>query len=80
MIQTLNKMAVILLGRGGYSTTPRRQLDRMVAAIQASERYGLVLIAMVDQGEPSLPQALDACAAAGAARVLVLPVFLPGDA
>lgn len=72
--------AVVLLSRGGYSNAPRRQLDRMVAALQASERYGLVLSAMIDQGEPSLPQALDACAAAGAARVLVLPVFLPGDA
>jgi (2Fe-2S) ferredoxin len=80
VIPNLNKMAVILLSRGGYSNAPRRQLDRMVAAVQSAEQYQLVLSAMVDQGEPSLPQALDVCATAGAVCVLVLPVFLPGDA
>ena len=80
MIQTINNTAAVLLGRGGYSAAPRRQLERMVAAVQASGRYRLVLSAMVDQGEPSLPQALDSCAAAGATRALVLPVFVPGDA
>jgi (2Fe-2S) ferredoxin len=72
--------AVVLLSRGGYSNAPRRELDRMVAAVQGTGQYRPVLSAMVDQGEPTLPQALDACAASGAARVLVLPVFLPGDA
>ncbi|NTU79705.1 MAG: hypothetical protein HGA45_09935 [Chloroflexales bacterium] len=70
---------VILLGRGNHGPAPRRQLERMAALLQASERYPLVLIALIDQGEPSLPQALDACAAAGAARALVVPVSIPGE-
>lgn len=80
MIHTISKDAVILLGRGGYSATPRRQLDHMVASVQQGGRYTLVVGAMVDQGAPALPGALDACAAAGAARVLLVPVFIPSDA
>ncbi len=80
MIQTLNNTAAILLGRGSYSATPHRQLERMAAAVQASGRYALTLSALVDQGAPSLPAALDACAHAGVDRALVLPVFIPGDA
>lgn len=45
MIQSLSNVAVILLGRGGYSATPRRQLERMAAAVQARGRYALVLSA-----------------------------------
>ncbi len=52
----------------------------MVAVVQATGRYALVLSALVDQGEPALPDALTTCAQAGAARAIVLPVFLPGDA
>ncbi|NJM05310.1 hypothetical protein HC891_02345 [Candidatus Gracilibacteria bacterium] len=80
MIQTINKTAVILLGRGGYSGAPRRQLARLVAAVESTERYLRVIGAQVDQAERALPQALDVCAASGATQTLVLPVFVPGDA
>ncbi|MCU0492674.1 MAG: hypothetical protein MUD01_13865 [Chloroflexaceae bacterium] len=66
--------------RSGYSNAPQSQLDRMVAMVQARHPALLVLGAWVDQAAPSLPEALSACAAAGAQRVLVLPIFLPTDA
>jgi (2Fe-2S) ferredoxin len=80
MIQHIISDAVILLSRGGYSAAPLRQVERLMESVRASGRYTLVLSALVDQGEPSLPQALDICAQAGAPRAIVLPVFLPGDA
>jgi (2Fe-2S) ferredoxin len=80
MIYSITNDAIILLSRGGYSAAPRRQVERLTEAVRASGRYTLVLAAMVDQGEPSLPEALDACAQAGAQRAIVLPLFLPGDA
>jgi (2Fe-2S) ferredoxin len=73
-------IAVILLGRGGYSSVPRQQLDRMVATLAASQRFCTVQHALVDHGDPALPSALDACSNAGANQIIVLPVFLPGDA
>lgn len=70
---------VILLGRGNHGPAPRRQLEQMAAMVYASGRYALVLTALIDQGEPSLPQALDACAVAGASRALVIPVSIPRE-
>jgi len=73
-----SRLAVILLGRGS-TNTPRAQMTHMLDAVRATGRYMLVCSALVDQGEPSLPTALDACAATGAQRVLVVPVFIPND-
>lgn len=73
------KLAVILLGRGGYSDAPENQLRKLVSCVQETGRYLLVEGAMVDQGAPSLPEALDACAASEPDRILVVPVFMPDD-
>jgi len=72
--------AVILLGCGVYSSLPRRQIEQLMVTVRAVGRYGLVLHAFVDQGDTSLPDALDTCVAAGAQRVIVQPIFIPGDA
>ncbi|MGH2351019.1 MAG: (2Fe-2S) ferredoxin domain-containing protein [Chloroflexota bacterium] len=71
--------AVVLLGKGGYGTTPQEELDRMAAAVRASGRYAPVETAFVDQGTPALPQALQRCVDGGARRILVAPVFVPMD-
>ena len=73
------KPAVILLGRGGYSDAPAEQLSRLRQRVTETGRYLMVKSAMVDQGSPSLTEALDACANAGAGRILVIPVFMPDD-
>ncbi|MGH2371018.1 MAG: CbiX/SirB N-terminal domain-containing protein, partial [Chloroflexota bacterium] len=62
--------AVVLLGKGGYGTTPQEELDHMAAAVRASGRYAPVETAFVDQGTPALPQALQRCVDGGARRIL----------
>lgn len=72
-------IAVILLSRGGYGVGPQRQLTQMVRIVQAAGPYLLVEGAFVDLETPSLPAALQHCASAGAQRILVQPIFIPGD-
>lgn len=69
----------MLLAKGGYGEWPRRELAGMVAAVRATRRYPLVEGAFVDQGAPHLPRVLQQCRAAGARRILVVPVFVPVD-
>lgn len=71
--------AIILLGRGGYSSAPQEYLTQLVEPVKAAAQAPRVLSAFVDQGEPSLPGALQLCAEAGAQRILVQPVYLPAD-
>jgi len=71
--------AVILLGRGGYSRGPQEQLTAQVQSLQNARPAIQVAGAFMDQDEPSLPTALQSCAAAGARQITVLPVFLPAD-
>lgn len=73
------QQAVILLSRGGYSQAPRRQLDNLVATVQAASPESLVRAAVVDKGSPSLPDTLQQCAESGVRRIIVQPVFLPAD-
>lgn len=71
--------AIILLGRGGYSGVPQEYLAQLLGPVQTTVLARHVCSAFVDQGEPSLPAALQSCAAAGAQRILVQPVYLPAD-
>lgn len=75
----INFDAVILLGRGGYSSAPEEQLRAMVDAVRAQMPIPYVAHAFVDQGAPRLPAALDAIALAGAQSILVMSVFVPSD-
>lgn len=70
---------VILLGRGGYSRAPAEQMSRLVEALGESGVLKRVTAAFIDGGSPSLPDALERCAAQGMVRVLVVPVYLPTD-
>ena len=76
---TQTTQAVILLSRGGYSHAPQKQLNKVVASLQAARSDIFVLGAMVEKGEPSLPGALQQCAEAGVRHITVLPIFFPGD-
>lgn len=71
--------AVVLLGRGAYGGEAGEDLVRTCESLRATERYGSVRAAVVDRGGPSLPAALDGCAAEGARAVLVVPVSFSLD-
>ncbi len=70
---------VLLLGKGGYGDAPRAELDRMVTAVRSTGRYRRVEGTFLDQGTPALWSTLQACTAAGARRLLIVPVFVPMD-
>ncbi|WP_341646986.1 CbiX/SirB N-terminal domain-containing protein [Thauera sp. SDU_THAU2] len=69
--------AIILLGRGGLGPAAREEMESMIEGVRAALPDTRVEPAFVDREAPSLPEALDACA--GVHRIVVLPVFIPGD-
>lgn len=70
--------AIILLGRGGYGSAPKEQMDRLVAAL-AERTTDRVYPAFVDGASPSLPDALERCAGEPITRVLIVPIYMPTD-
>ena len=74
-------VAVVLVGRGSfYTRQPAQDLSNLARLLRAACPEWLVEIALLEQGGPSLPQALDTCQQAGAGTIVVLPVFLPLEA
>ncbi len=76
LAQTPSEEAFILLGRGGTGAAAEKELQAAADTLQA-RCSASVRIAFVDKMQPSLPDALDACALAS--RVVVVPVFAPDD-
>ncbi|PIE79996.1 MAG: hypothetical protein CSA11_10075 [Chloroflexi bacterium] len=75
-------LAIVLLGRGGYGRIPHDQLTSLETAVSKKltiDDATMTMVAFVEQGAPSLPDALQACADKGATRITVLPVFVPGN-
>ena len=71
-------IAVVLVGRGSsYSRQPAEDLSSLACRLRSACPEWLVEVAILEQGGPSLPQALDACQQASAGTIVVLPVFLP---
>ena len=74
-------IAVLLVGRGSlYTRQPAEDLSNLARRLRSAYPEWLVEIALLEQGGPSLPQALDSCQRAGAGTIVVLPVFLPLEA
>ena len=74
-------IAVLLVGRGSlYTRQPAGDLSNLARRLRSAYPEWLVEIALLEQGGPSLPQALDVCQRAGAGTIVVLPVFLPLEA
>lgn len=77
--QTDSRIGIVLLSRAGYGKNQQEQLEPLVRAVEETGGYYTVQSAMVDQGEPSLPAALQTVAEIGATRVIVQPIFIPHD-
>ena len=74
-------IAVVLVGRGSsYTRQPAEELSKLARRLRTACPEWLVEVALLEQGGPSLPQALDVCQQAGAGTIVVLPVFLPLEA
>lgn len=73
------RTGIILLGRGGYSKAPAEQMERLKQAVESEMQVDLVQGAFIDQGSPSLLDALKSCLDMELDRVFVMPVYLPTD-
>ena len=76
--------AIILVGLGGpYDNRTEEELEGLAKQIAGTAITGFnasfVFEAVLERGSHSIPFALNNCAAAGATRILVVPVFVPVD-
>jgi len=70
---------VLLLGRYGHQGAAGEGMEFLAEAVRATGRYVTVRTAIVERGLASLPEGLEACARAGARKILVIPVFFGRD-
>ena len=74
-------IAVILVGRGSlYTQQPAEELSSLADELRFKHPTWLVTEALLEQGGPSLPQALESSRRAGAGTAVLLPVFMPVEA
>ena len=72
------QVGVVLVGRGSlYSRQPGEELATLAEHLRASDAGWVVAEALLEQGGPSVPDALEVCSRAGAEKVIVLPAFMP---
>ena len=73
--------AVVLVGRGSlYSRQSAVELSSLADNLRSKHPAWLVTEALLEQGGPSLPQALEVSRRAGAETVVILTVFTPVEA
>ena len=71
-------IAVVLAGRGSlYTRQPAEELSALARRLRSAQTEWLVELALLEQGGPSLPDALGACHRAGNGTIVVLPAFTP---
>lgn len=68
--------ALVILGHGSRSPGASAAMEQVADALRARPDYPRVAVAHMENCEPCLAATLDACAAAGARRILVMPYFL----
>lgn len=68
--------ALVILGHGSRSPGASAAMEQVAAALRTRPDYPCVAVAHMENCEPSLAATLDACAASGARRILVMPYFL----
>src|SRR5262245_58624466 len=68
--------AVLLVAHGSRRAEANADLDHLAAALRARGRYAHVATAYLELAEPDVAAGGAACAAGGAARVILVPYFL----
>jgi len=68
--------ALLVMAHGSPDQTANSDLHRIVVEIQARGLFALVKAAFLECNEPSIPDAIDACVAAGAREIIGVPYFL----
>ncbi|MDP3711343.1 MAG: sirohydrochlorin chelatase [Mycobacteriales bacterium] len=68
--------AVVLVGRGATDPDANAEVAKTARLLLEGRGIGTVETSFISLAEPSVPAALDRCAALGYSRVVVLPYFL----
>jgi sirohydrochlorin cobaltochelatase len=71
----MNTKAIVLFGHGARDIRWREPFDRLAALWKAQHPNVLVELAFLELMQPSLEEAIGSLVAAGAAEVVVVPVF-----
>ena len=75
-----HKIGVVVVGRGSlYSRQPGEELAALADHLRSLDAGWVVAEALMEQGGPSVPDALEACSQAGVGKVIVLPAFMPAE-
>jgi|SRR5579884_3991884 len=68
--------ALLVLVHGSPHPIANEDMFRVVKIIKAQNTFPIVEVGFLECNEPSIPQAIDACAEQGAERILAVPYFL----
>ena len=73
-----SNIGVVLVGRGSlYTQQPAEELAVLAQHLRSSNPTWVVENALLEQGGPAVPDALEACGRSGVEKVVVLPAFMP---
>jgi len=70
------KEAILILAHGSPRPTANADLLRVVEQVRERGAFPIVEVGFLECNAPSIPEAIDLCAAQGATRVRVVPYFL----
>ncbi len=70
--------SLLLVAHGSRRTQSNDEIRELTAKVrvQAGTRFGFVGCAFLELAEPSIPAGIEACIAAGADEIVVMPYFL----
>ncbi len=72
------RIGVVVVGRGSlYTLQPAAELEALAKHLRSSNAGWVVVEALLEQGGPSVPDALEACSRSAVDKVIVLPAFIP---
>ena len=70
------KTALLVLVHGSPRPIANEEMFRVVEAVKARGAFDQVQVGFMECNEPSIPDAIDACVAQGAEKIVAVPYFL----
>ncbi len=70
------KTALLVMVHGSPRPVANEDMFRVVEEVKARNVFDHVAVGFMECNEPTIPDAVDACAAGGAERIVAVPYFL----
>lgn len=70
------KTALLVMVHGSPRPIANTDMFRVVEDVKARNAFDHVAVGFMECNEPTIPESVDACAAAGAERIIAVPYFL----